>query len=113
MSSGFQDGAVPHKEHFWERQGGSGEFEKYFQAMFMGSIAMWFYVLFFPNRKVDVNAALHIQVAEERLANGVLVDLFPDQKEGMLFVNRREMFPDHNPHTYDPLEPKKEYFWME
>ena len=53
-----------------------------------------------------------VKLAEERVANGILVDLFPDQKEHKLYVNNREIFPDHDPHTYDPTE-EREYYWIQ
>ena len=46
-----------------------------------------------------------IAIGEARVMDGVLVDLFPDQKDSRIFVEYRKFYPDHDPWTYDPTVP--------
>lgn len=50
-----------------------------------------------------------IAIGEARVMDGVLVDLFPDQKDSRIFVEYRKFYPDHDPWTYDPTVPRPEY----
>ena len=108
---GFPEGHTPHKEHFWERRGYMTDVEDYWMAILVGLVLGQFYFRVRSKTTVD-KADEAVKVAEERFANGILIDLFPDQKEAKVYVNNREFFPDHNPHTYDPTV-ERDYFWIQ
>ncbi|XP_063685949.1 uncharacterized protein LOC134819750 [Bolinopsis microptera] len=109
--SGFEDGPRPHKEYAWERMANATDIEDYYIAMSIGILLALCYGLFKSQRKL-VGGDEVVKLAEERIASGILVDLFPDQKEHKIYVNNREMFPDHDPHTYDPTA-DRDYFWIQ
>jgi len=108
---GFADGPRPHKEYGWERMACATELEDYWFAICFGTLFAFMYGLAKSPRKI-VGGDEIVQLAEERIANGIIVDLFPDQKEHKLYVAHRDFFPDHDPHTYDPTQ-ERDYFWIQ
>lgn len=106
--NGFYNG-FPEQESVWDQKTHRPGHDYYTWALGGLALAFVYYGIGDYGKEADPNYEEALAIASLRVQEGVLVDLFPDQKASRQYVGYRMYFPDHDPWTYDPTVPRPEY----